>query len=267
MADPTLSICIMHAPESKAPERKTTFERLIRALGGHPYSVVDMAVDWKKPGAARTLIDAQWEMALEHPGSHMVLLNDDVIPCENFVGTLKAAISARPDDIIALTCHHKFAPREADVKGLRWVASRDMLVGQAYVVPRGILEKARAFMREHLILAHRELDVNHPLYLSEEHVFVVWACLHGKRIWHTVPSLVQHDDVPSLMDHGGDWARKVTVPPREPMPDSWDTDAMEIISFVPHAMAHVLKSLRPESWRKFRAVERYYEAIAKELAA
>jgi hypothetical protein len=250
---PTFSIAICHA--AHRPERVASLARLVAGLGGHPY-----AVD-STPGHARAWIDAQWDTALAYPGTHMVLLNDDMVPCESFIDTLTAAVASKPGEILCLTQHHAQAAEKADRENRRWLISVDMLVGQAYVVPRQVLVDARAFADKCLVSEHRDLDVNDEMYLSEEHILVVYAACHDRRIWHTVPALVQQGDEPSLCGHDGDWARKCAVPPRSPMPKDWDTDGLMIPSSVPHALRHMLFSMKPERWREFQVIERYFNFL------
>lgn len=249
---PTFSICIAHA--AGRPERERTLARLVERLNGHRYALE------ARPGKPREYIDWQWSTALNFPGTHCVLLNDDVVPCENFIPTLTKAVEARPNEIIALTNHDQGAS-VADSKSLRWLVSVDMLVGQAYVVPRHDLLAIREWMAEHLVTVRRELDPNHPYYLSEEHILVLYALCHDRRIWHTVPALVDQADekeAPSLFGHDGDWARHPVVAPRSPMPTDWDTDAIQIGSRVPHVLRQLLINVRGESWKQYRTVEKYY---------
>lgn len=256
-----LSICIAHA--AHRPERKDTLRRLMSSIELGPGD--SLAIE-DRPGTPREYLDRQWEKALagddtKPTPTHVVLLNDDVVPCENFIETLRAAIAARPGEIIALTNHHEDAAPQAKKRDLRWLVTADMLVGQAYVVPRGTLIEALSWGQKHLKWERRDLDPNHRLYLSEEHILITYALCHDRRIWHTIPALVDHapeHEAPSLFGHAGDWARRVIVPPRTPMPTDWDTDAVVVGSFVPNAMRHMLASVKPEYWQELQVAERYY---------
>lgn len=254
-----LSIAISHAADR--PERQASLSKLIERLDGHAHIVESTK------GHPHVFRDAQWDAALSvQDATHCVFLDDDVLPCERFIDTLTAALEAQPNEIASLVNHHHLA-KEAVKEGHRWMTTSDMLVSQAWAIPRGLLLQARAFERAYLVDGCRDWPMNHPRSVTDEDVIILFAVFSDRRIWHTLPALVTHSDGGSLFGHDGDWARTSVIPPRREMPTDWSGDAYYVGRGIGHRLGHMLISIKPEHWRALKTVEKYYELLADLRAA
>ena len=132
--------------------------------------------------------DIMWRWALSTGATHALFLQDDVVIAPKFFSILHAMICEPParDRVVAL---HLPSPRARDVfrEGrTRWVASRDGLVGFAYVMSRAKLE---AFLEwKDTKLAARAAERT-----SEDSLIDAWALDAGEAILHPVPTIVDHD--------------------------------------------------------------------------
>lgn len=208
-----ISVSIAHAPHK--PGRKEALERLLSQLGScDSYSV------WieESPGKPHEWSERQWLRSLrDKEATHCLMLNDDVISCESFMKRLYGVLAARPNHIVSLYNQQPLA-KEADAKGLRWITSRDGLIGNAYVLPAHVLRHFLEWRSSALVPGTIET-------LSEDQLINLYAMAHGFDIWHTVPALISHDEtVPTCY---GNAPVKCAVPPRDPMPTDWDTDGLD----------------------------------------
>lgn len=132
--------------------------------------------------------DMMWRWALETGETHALFLQDDVTIAPRFFTILCAMLAGAParDRVIAL---HAPTPRAREVfrEGrTRWIASRDGLVGFAYVFPRAKLEAFLAW--KDTKLAPRAAERT-----SEDSLIDAWALDASEPILHPVPSIVDHD--------------------------------------------------------------------------
>ncbi len=209
-----MSIAFSIAHAAHRPERKAGFQRLLGQLDGESVVISD------EPGPPREWSERQWLAGLSAKERYVCCLNDDIVLCPDFIGTLWKVIEAQPGHIIDLRQSDDMAAL-ADGEGKRWITSVDGLVGQAYVIPSDAL---RAFLDWRAsALVPGAVDA-----LSEDQLINLWAMEQGALIWHCVPALVSHDNsVPSCYGNERDAERHPRVPPREGMADlDWATDAL-----------------------------------------
>ncbi len=181
--------------------------------------------------------ERQWLAATTLPRfsqcTHALLLNDDLQLCPRFLDVLARVIEARPTHVVNLYNAHRVAG-EAVKAGLAWLTSVDGLIGNAYVLP---IQALRAF----LDWRSSALMPDTVETLSEDQILNLWCMSHDVLIWHTVPSLVDHDtSVPSC--YGNTQIRRPTVgfeavddyKGRDRMREktmldvNWDTDALHV---------------------------------------
>lgn len=130
--------------------------------------------------------DIMWRWALATGAAHALFLQDDVVLAPRFFAILHAMIEARPENVIAL---HAPTPRARSVfrEGrTRWIASRDGLVGFAYVLPRSKLSTFLTWKDTQLVPRAAERT-------SEDSLIDAWALDASEPILHPVPTIVDHD--------------------------------------------------------------------------
>lgn len=246
----TLSISIAHC--EARPERRESVERmkdvLLPQLGTEHVLHVE-----SQPGKPHEWSKRQWDKALLTPRTHCVLLNDDLILCNDFIPTLLKVIEARPTHVINLYNAHKSA-QLCGRNGYSWITSVDGLIGNAYVLPT---QHLRAFMwwRESALVDGAVEE------LSEDQLINLWAMEQAALIWHTVPALVDHDiSMPSCFENTQ--IRKPEIGPYEHMDMmQWDTDAIHVGRLFRGNHYYLLTKLKDahgDVARRRNLIERYY---------
>lgn len=135
--------------------------------------------------------------AIPADATHLLVIQDDAVPCRDFAATLVRVIAARPDDALCL-----FTPgigllaraiMDACSRDERWVElpSREWCPVVALVLPRRMVDDLRAWAA----------GKNLPAWERSDDALMGRFCREsGRRVWATMPSLVDHaDDVPSLV--------------------------------------------------------------------
>lgn len=228
---PSQHVAISVAHAAHVPERADRCKRMLGQLGffrgDWSGTIVHSAHIETHRGPPHEWSLRQWQGALaDERAAHALLLNDDLILCDDFLATLERVIEARPNHIINLYNTHALA-HEAVRRGLSWLTSVDGLIGNAYVLPVPAL---RAFLdwRENALTTGTVEE------LSEDQLLNLWAMANGFLIWHTVPALVDHDtSIPSC--YGNIQMRRPAVGPvggataTHRMQDvDWTTDAVHV---------------------------------------
>jgi len=177
-----LSVAIM-----AVPERKDRVNALLRKLG-----------NWTIP--VKVLYDEHhngpwynWQRAAleQAPGAtHHLILQDDIIPSQNFLAAARRAIEANPNVPISFFSTRK-GITEARQRGKSWAKSNGgQLMAQAWSFPLDILDKILRFTSD-----NPKVGVSVPRGGGEyDDVKVMTALSYlGYDMWNTVPSLVDHD--------------------------------------------------------------------------
>lgn len=257
MRAPTFAVSIANA--AHVPERKATLEALLGQLDQGRDARVKLVHTEARPGRPHEWSEWQWRAALESvpplslgEASHCLFLNDDVTLCEDFWKVLTAAVEARPRDILSLYCSHPAGP-EMRARGAAWYTSPDGLIGNAYVLPRGLLVAFLDWRRTALVDGAVETT-------SEDGLLNLFAMATGRLIHHTVPSLVDHA-LPDASCYGNEEnpARRATVPPEPGMLALDWTRAPEATGRFFHGSHwRLLTALRPDTWRQTDAIRKAY---------
>lgn len=202
--------------------------------------------------------ERQWRAALKPGFTHGLFLNDDLILADEFWEKLEDRIDQRPNDILSLYCSD---PRAAELhaKGHRWYTSTDGLIGNAYIYPIWLLEKFLDWRQTALVPGVIET-------LSEDQLINLFAMATGRKIFHTIPSLVEHDvSIASAYGNEGNAARTASVGidavVRYPQPDEPTPDLGRF--FLGNHRA-LLTHIKPEFWTQYNCVRRYYQIDGKE---
>lgn len=145
-----------------------------------------------------------WRHSLETESGWHLFLQDDVLPAPYFWPALQAMLAAVPDQVIGLEAAHPAGQRLA-LEGHRWYTTADMLIGPGYVMPRAALGEFLRWRRE-------ELRPGAVEAINEDTLIGVWAWATGRRIWHPVPTIIDHDtEIESTYGNGAHKHRRPTV--------------------------------------------------------
>ncbi len=235
-----LTFSIAHA--AHRPERIESLGRMLAKLRG-----ADVFVE-SNPGKPHEWSLRQWEAACRTDATHAVLLNDDLLLCDNFIGAVTQVALARPSHLVNLYNSSDLA-HEAQRLGLSWLTSPDGLIGNAYMLPVPAL---RAF----LDWRASSLTDGTVETLSEDQLLNLWAMVQGCLVWSCVPALVDHDTtLPSCF--ANTQVRKPAVGPRANMLDvNWSTDALHTGRVFAGNHSYLLTRVKGE---RLPLVRRYYE--------
>jgi hypothetical protein len=192
-----VSLGISHTPW--IPERVESLARLRATLPDPPAVRVfgDRAPNW-------SWSESMWRWALETDADYHLFLQDDVTVAPNFWPALQAMLHAVPDEIIGVEAAHP-GGRTIARDGGRWYTTADMLIGPGYVMPR---ESLHAFLEwRKTSLARGALQA-----IDEDTMIGVFALATRRRIWHPVPTIIDHDtSVASTYGHDNHKNRRPSV--------------------------------------------------------
>jgi len=182
--DVTLALGVPHTPW--IPARVESLGRLHHSLGlnlsTHPPEWVrctklfsDREHNWAWSGK-------MWAWGADVECTHFLSLQDDAIVAPDFWPVLRAMLAAVPDQIIGLESVH---PISMTVDG-PWYTTSDGLIGVGYVIPHAVLVEFLAWRSSSLCKGATES-------VTEDTLIDVFAVATGRKIWHPVPTIVDHD--------------------------------------------------------------------------
>lgn len=169
------------------PARRDVLPRLVARLDGHPFDlVIDSISPWNGMKAL---------LSRDVGTAHLVVLQDDAVPCMNFLDCVRNVIRHHPDRLIALfharskpggTAVEVLTAPERSFVELRFAKGSDWLPTVALVWPRAAVE---AFRRYRWAGSRNQRGDDLPIGQFARSWGGAVAC---------VPSIVQHpDDVES----------------------------------------------------------------------
>ncbi|MBA0085952.1 MAG: hypothetical protein HRJ53_13215, partial [Acidobacteria bacterium Pan2503] len=199
MREPTIAVGIAHA--SFLPERKASLERVIKQLGGSENPLICVSYSETREHA-RIWARRLWEWAATRQEDFVVLLNDDVDLCPDFLQVCRAMLSHMEGEIVSL--HSQLpAARSIFAAGGRWLRSY-WCSGPGYALPRGVAKRLLEWM-DHT--PSTLLDA-----YNEDGYVNMFAWGTRRPIWHCLPALVQHDTrVPSTLGYDGHPMRRAEI--------------------------------------------------------
>lgn len=174
------------------------------AVVGHPKRIeqaaalahligADLLLDHDSRGAGWNHRRAlRWGITQDAP--HILVLEDDALPIDGFTDLVRQAIEQRPDQILGLYVgrqrpeHRRVsaAVEQAEATGASWLTYPGLLWGVATVWPTG------------LAAAYLDSPRHHDDRLWDGYV-AGWCRVHGHEVAYPFPSLVDHDDSPTLV--------------------------------------------------------------------
>jgi len=113
--------------------------------------------------------------------THLLVLQDDILPCKDLIPTVERLIEILPDEPITLFSN-KNSILEARNLGLNWVALRKFLMAQAYIMPIPIIEDFLPWVEKHV----------KPEIYFDDNRWAMYFFYHKLLVRATVPSLVEH---------------------------------------------------------------------------
>jgi hypothetical protein len=188
------------------PERRTMATELIRRLGGRRavesqvvrFSIVE---DKCRDGLYRTAKRAWFDHIKARGATHHLVLQEDMTPCKGFIASAKEALEAAPDQIVCFWYGDK---RVEDIKpnGPAWVLDT-VSHGGSTVVP---VEMIFPWWKwTDTFLAWRKRHKKKDFY-CEDALRDLWGLTRGLKVWHPLPSLLQHGvegvELNGDLDHG-----------------------------------------------------------------
>jgi hypothetical protein len=170
---------VMHATWEGAG-RAELCARLVSALPANRTRVIESP----EPKGSWWTARRCWEDGVVADGAtHVCVLNDDVEPIPGFDGHLHNALSAYPDQAIALYTKHKDCPQ---VSVASWyVSANGMTVG--IVLPVSMALEMLAWVRDHF-----RLPAHAPKPYPSDATVDLFLMATGRRVYTTVPALVEH---------------------------------------------------------------------------
>jgi len=191
---PAIALGLPHTPW--IPERVESFDRLRQGLAANSYDRICANMrtrEFTDRESNRIWPTKLWTWACSTGATHLLQLQDDVIPGPNFWPALHAMLEAIPDQIIGLEAAHPLGP-EMLRTGRRWYRTRAWLIGVQYAWPLdpALPHGLPAFLKWCAANPERVASTNEDSLISQ------WAYEHGFDIWHPVPAIADHDlGVPS----------------------------------------------------------------------
>jgi hypothetical protein len=173
----TFALAIPHCPWLS--ERVQTLNRLKSELGPHDPAFVfgEREPNWSWSGKL-------WQWGLDTGADYLVQLQDDCIVDGQFWQRLQMMVDAVPDQIIGLETAHPLA-RHLYETGHQWCTTADGLIGVGYVLPRAVLAEFMAW--------RSKLPETAVRAINEDTLIDVWAYTVGRKVWHPLPTIIDHD--------------------------------------------------------------------------
>lgn len=198
-------LAIPHLPGQA--ERDESFARLCKALDAE--ELLGLAIDGEiaADGAGRGYERAKaftekakahiwsekllrWALELgeQDVATHLVQLQDDVVPAPNFWKAAAALVEAYPDELLGLETAHPLAPaltKDPD-DTIRIVTTADGLIGVGWIIPI-------ARIADFLEWRATKLKPGGIEAITEDTLMGIWCLATGRRVHHPVPTLIDHD--------------------------------------------------------------------------
>ena len=124
--------------------------------------------------------------------THVLLLQDDVLPCRDLIKTAEHLIELLPHEPITLFSNHS-AITKAREAGKHWALLKKWLMAQAYIMPVEIIEDFIPWAERHI----------KPEIYFDDNRWAMYFDYHNRGVYATAPSLVEHLGWNSTTLNGG----------------------------------------------------------------
>ena len=176
----TISASIMHT--SSSIERRQSLQDLYSHLyaQGVDKHWLDVKVkDDSMRNGAWWNAKRCWEEGVKSEATHFILMQDDILICNNFVKGVKSVIAAFPNEIISLF----HGPRKGFDGSARWGQSEGVW-GQGIVMPVPMINEFLQWERENI----------HPSFPHDDSRVSLFALKTRRRCFVPFPNLIDHRD-------------------------------------------------------------------------
>jgi len=126
----------------------------------------------------------RWGEEVSFDATHFITIQDDVKLHPEFWGIVHNMVTHKPDKVICLQTAHP-ASIQLRAEGKSWMTTADGLVGVAYILPISLLKE----FNEWRAGANQDFVKSQ----TEDTLLAFWCVLTGRRIWHPIPTPIQHD--------------------------------------------------------------------------
>ena len=200
----SLSVAVM-----THPRRLVHAQTLAAALHPHPVDIVLDPVPDGPPESLRTAVRA-WSAAAD--ATHHLVLQDDIVAAEGLVEQVMHDVVEFPEAALAYFAHwsslNGMAVRLGALLDVRWVeAIPEWTPCLALVLPRRVALGFAEFGLSH----HQEPR-------GDDQLMLLFLTDKGVPTYLSVPSLVDHAPLPSMLGHDPKGARKAACFPAGPLP-------------------------------------------------
>ncbi len=192
-----IALGISHTPW--VPERVASCNRLLEQLdvqaidGGYmaPEHVVVRMISDRAPNDVWS--ERMWRWAAETDAEWCLFLQDDVEVPDNFWPALRALLEALPAEaeVLGLETAHPAAGALCD-EDVRLMTTADGLIGVGYAIRREALVAFLEWRRTKLVDGWRTAAGGKPA-LTEDTMIGLWCLATGRRVWHPIPTIIDHD--------------------------------------------------------------------------
>lgn len=180
----SLSVALMHDPR-RADRLLALLERLDQSF---PLAIVE---DSRQEGLWPTAKRA-WK-AIAPEATHHLVLQDDILPCLDFLPAVAQAIITKPDEPLSFYANRAVID-QARQQGSSWARISRPLFGQANCFPVAMVRDFLSWEEQHV----------KPSLKFDDSRIAMYLLAHHRPIWTTVPSLVEHVGAyESLLGHAG----------------------------------------------------------------
>lgn len=180
---PTFALGVPSTPW--IPERVASLARLLDALQPEANAHEFRLFTDREPNCVWS--QKLWRWAASTSATHLLQLQDDIIPAPNFWPALRAMVAAVPDQVIGLETVHPIC-RELARLGKRWARTRAWLVGPQYVFPLSGPNSLATFLAW--------CDANPQIVeksIGEDVTVSTWIASTGRDVHHPMPAIADHD--------------------------------------------------------------------------
>ena len=161
----SIALTITHAPW--IPERAENMRLLRELKGGADFycEETERCPNW-------VWSENQWRKSVETGADYHLFIQDDLRVAPNFWQTLRAMLTAVPNEVVCLYNGHP-ATKTLAREGYVWCTTADGLVGMGYVFPRELLQ-------EFITWRTFALKPNAVEHITEDTLIDVWCVAMGR---------------------------------------------------------------------------------------
>lgn len=165
-----LSVSVMHHPK-----RASYLPSLLSRLDSRTHVICDEKSEGVWPTARRA-----WT-SYDPAATHHLVLQDDVVPCLDFLAGAERALSVHPEVPVSFYAN-RAAVEEARAVRVNWAVIPDGAWGQAMCLPVSMIPPWLAWVDENVMSSFKHDDSR----------LTMWLLRTRCPVWCTAPSLVEH---------------------------------------------------------------------------